>query len=232
LQILGDAERSLEYRHAFLDRRKIENFCAWIIRRGELHHWRRVHHEGDRLIAPNPWRVHMDIGRELHFGRQGDTAARNGGSVGLFDGEVQVRGLDIVRNFVAQCRKKLANDIVPGESFPVLRLEELFPNRALGIDEVIAGSRHTLILSDRLGVQKPVGPNDSGIRVGEQRNVDLAPVSEVLQYFLAVIADGSYFDSLFFKSCLRTLQLDQLPFAVRSPVGRTEKQENRALRSL
>ena len=79
------------------------------------------------------------------------------------------------------------------------------------------------------GIQDLISPNGFRIRVGEQRELDLATVSEVLQYFLAIITDGRQFDSLFFKSRFRVLQLDQLPFAVRSPVGRAEKEKNGAI---
>ena len=60
---------------------------------------------------------------------------------------------------------------------------------------------------------------------------DLLPVGERLQYFHAVVADGRQFDSLLFKSCFGVLQLDQLPFAVRSPVGGTKEKQNGAVRS-
>ena len=59
--------------------------------------------------------------------------------------------------------------------------------------------------------------------------LDLAPVGEVLQDFLAVIADRRHFESLLFESCFRVLQLDQLPFAVGSPVGGTKEEKNGAV---
>ena len=165
----------------------------------------------------------MHIRWKLHFGSQGNTAPRKAGSIRLFDGKVKVRGFDVIGDFVAQRREKLANHIVSGKSLPVLRFEELFPNGALGIDEEVPGPRHALELSDRLGVQDLIGPDGFRIRIGEQGKLDLAPASEVLQYFLGVIADGRQFDPLFFKSCFRVLQLDQLPFAVGSPVGGAEE---------
>ncbi len=144
-------------------------------------------------------------------------------SVGLLDGESKVRGFDIVGDFVAQLREELANHIVSGKSLPVLRFEEFLPNHAFGIDEEIPRPRHALELSGRLGVQNLVGPDRFRIRVSEQRKFDLAAVGEGLQYFLAVIADGRQFDPLFLESCFCVLQLDQLRFAVGSPIGGTEK---------
>jgi len=174
--------------------------------------------------------VHID--RKLHFSSQGNTAPRKAGSIGLFDSQAQVRGFDLVGHFVAQRWKQLTNHIVSGESLPVLHFEEFFPNRALRIDKEIPGPRHALVLSDRLGVQDLIASNGFRIRIGEQRKLNLSPVREVLQDCLAVIADGRQFDPLFFKSCFRVLQLDQLPLAVGSPVGGTEKKENCAVRAL
>ena len=77
-----------------------------------------------------------------------------------------------------------------------------------------------------------IGPNSLGIRIGQQRKVDLSPVGEVFQDFWAVVTDGGKLNALLLKSGFGVLQLDQLPFAVGSPVGRTEKQMNRAVRSL
>ena len=56
-------------------------------------------------------------------------------------------------------------------------------------------------------------------------------VGEKFQDLLRVVADGSQFDSLFFESRGRVLQLDQLPFAEWSPVGGTEKENDGSVRS-
>jgi len=131
----------------------------------------------------------MHVWWKLHFGSQSETAPRKGGSIGLFDSQTKVRGFDIVCDFVAQRWKELANDIASGQSFAVLRFEELLSNSALGINEKIPGPRHAPELVSRLGVQDLIGPNSFGIRVGEQGKLDPATVGEVLQYFHAVIAD-------------------------------------------
>ncbi len=57
------------------------------------------------------------------------------------------------------------------------------------------------------------------------------PVAEKFQDVGGVVADGSKLDALLLKSRNRILQLDQLPFAKRSPIGGAEKQENGAVRS-
>jgi hypothetical protein len=49
------------------------------------------------------------------------------------------------------------------------------------------------------------------------------PVSKVFQDLFRVIADGREFDPLLFESRNGVLQLDQLPFAERSPVGGAKK---------
>jgi hypothetical protein len=57
------------------------------------------------------------------------------------------------------------------------------------------------------------------------------PVSKIFQDFFRVIANGRQLDPLLFESRDCALQLDQLPFAERSPVRGTEKEKNGAVRS-
>jgi hypothetical protein len=54
-------------------------------------------------------------------------------------------------------------------------------------------------------------------------------VRKKLQNFLRVVADCRKFDALLLESLNGTLQLDQLPFAERSPVGGTEEEKYRAV---
>jgi hypothetical protein len=86
-------------------------------------------------------------------------------------------------------------------------------------------------LSGAFGVQHLIGANGFRVGIGEQRKVNLAAVGERLQYLDAVIADGRQLEPLLFKSRFGVLQLDQLPFAVGSPVGGTKEKENRAVSS-
>ena len=60
----------------------------------------------------------------------------------------------------------------------------------------------------------------------------MAPLGEVLEDRLTVIADGCDLDPAFFEPLLGVLQLDQLRFAERSPIGRTEEKQNRPFRPL
>jgi hypothetical protein len=55
---------------------------------------------------------------------------------------------------------------------------------------------------------------------------------EVFQDRLAVVADANEPDALFLKPLLRLLQLDQLPFAKGSPIGRTEEEHHEPVRTL
>jgi len=59
----------------------------------------------------------------------------------------------------------------------------------------------------------------------------MAAIREALQYLDVVIAEGGDLDALGFKSCFGILQLNQLPFAVRSPIGGTKNEENCSLGS-
>ncbi len=58
------------------------------------------------------------------------------------------------------------------------------------------------------------------------------PISEVLQDGPTIVANRGQFKSLRLKSLFCVLQLHELRFAEGSPVGRTEEEENSALRSL
>ena len=102
---------------------------------------------------------------------------------------------------------------------------------AVRIDEEISGPGHALVLSNGFGVQNLVGANRFGIGIGKHREFDLAAVGEIFQDLFGVVADRREFDPLLLESCFGALQLDQLPFAVGSPIGGTEKEENRAVRS-
>src|ERR1700674_4125607 len=57
------------------------------------------------------------------------------------------------------------------------------------------------------------------------------PVGKIFQDFFRVIADGCQLDPLLFESRECALQLDQLPFAERSPIRGTEKEKHGAVRS-
>ena len=102
----------------------------------------------------------------------------------------------------------------------------------MSVDKEISWARHTLELTRGLDVQNLVGANDLGIGVGEQGKIDFATIPEVFQYGFVVIADRRQFDSLLLKPCFGVLELNQLPFAVRSPIRGTEEEENRSVRCL
>jgi hypothetical protein len=57
----------------------------------------------------------------------------------------------------------------------------------------------------------------------------MSPLGEVFQDCFRIVTECSYLDALTLKSRFRGLQLDQLLFAVRSPIGGTNKQKNRSL---
>ena len=56
-------------------------------------------------------------------------------------------------------------------------------------------------------------------------------VGKVLQDCRAIVTDGSQLNPLFLKSLFRILQLDELRFAERSPVGGAEEKKNGSIRS-
>src|SRR5260370_32492413 len=78
-------------------------------------------------------------------------------------------------------------------------------------------------------IEHPEAPDDRRVGIGEQRIGNMLPVREVLQDRLTVVADGSEPDSTLSKLRLGIAQLDQLLFAVGSPIGRAEEQEDDAI---
>lgn len=171
----------------------------------------------------------MDIPRKLGFDDQVNPASRKRSAVGLFDQKPQVRGLDVVRHPLGQFREKLADHVVRREAILIFCFKEFFADCAFGIDEKEAGQRHPLTDPSRFFVENLESSDDLGIGIGEQGEVDLASVGEILQDLRAVIADRRQPDPLLFKSLFRLLELDELRLAVGSPIGRTKKEKNGAV---
>jgi hypothetical protein len=127
------------------------------------------------------------------------------------------------RHFLAQFREQLRNDAVSRQPFAVFRIEKLFSNDATAIDEKISRPRKASLHPGRFRIQHAVGLDDFRVRVRQHRVIDLVAAGKELQDFFRVVADGRQLDALLFKSRDGALQLDQLPFAERSPVRRTKK---------
>src|SRR5271169_703065 len=142
-----------------------------------------------------------------------------------------MRGFDGFGYFLAEFRKEFGHDAVSGKPLAVPGFEKLFADDAFRVDEEISGAGKALLHPGRLLIEDAIRLDDPGLGVPEQGVLDLVPVGEKLQDFFRVIADGRQLDPLLFESRNCTLQLDQLPFAEGSPVGGTEKQKHRAVRS-
>src|SRR6267143_2350539 len=133
--------------------------------------------------------------------------------------------------FLAQFREKFGNNAISRKPLPVFRFEELFSNDAVGINKKISRASIALLHSSGFMIEDSISPDGLRVWVREHRVVDLVAVGKIFQDFFRVIADGRQLDPLLFESRDCALQMDQLPFAKRSPVRRTEKEKNRALRS-
>ena len=111
-------------------------------------------------------------------------------------------------------------------------VEIFFANRAVLIDVEEAGVCHTFGHSRGFVVEDFEAANDSGLRVREQREVDIVPVGKVLEDGRAVVANGRQLESVLCKFLLGVLQLDQLRFAKGSPVSGPEKENHSTPRTL
>ena len=142
-----------------------------------------------------------------------------------------MRGFDRFRYFLAQFRGKLGNNAISGKPLPVFRFEELFSDNAAGINKKISRAGKALLHTSSFLIEDSISLDGLRVRVRKHWVFDLVPVGKIFQDFFRVIADGRQLDPLLFESRDGALQLDQLPFAERSPVRGTEKEKNSAVRS-
>jgi hypothetical protein len=143
-----------------------------------------------------------------------------------------MRGFHRFRDLLAQLREQFGKDAISGKPLPVLGFEEFFPNDSAGVDKEISRPGKTFLHPGGFGVKDPVSPYGFRAGVREHGIFDLVAIGEEFQNFLGIIADGCQLDALLFEPWDGALQLDQLPFAEGSPVGRTEKEKNGAVRPL
>src|SRR5258707_6079990 len=142
-----------------------------------------------------------------------------------------MRGLNRLRDFLAQFREQLGNNAISGKALPVLCLEKLFSDDPVGIDKEVSRPGKTFLHAGGLRVKATISPDGVRIGVRQHRVFDLVPVGEIFQDFFRVVTDGRQLDSLLLESWDSALQLDQLPLAERSPIRGTEKEKNGAVRS-
>ena len=173
----------------------------------------------------------MHVGGQPHFGNDSDASTGNADAIGLFEGQLKMRGFDRVCYFLAQFREKFRNNAISGKPLSVFCLEKLFSNDPVSIDEKISGAGKAFLHTAGFRVEDPISLDGLGVRVREHWVFELVSVSKIFQDFFRVIADGRQLDALLFESRDGALQLDQLPFAERSPVGGTEKEKNGAVPS-
>ncbi len=70
----------------------------------------------------------MHVRGQPHFGNESDASTGNAYGIGLFEGQLKMRGFDRVRYFLAQFREQLGNNTISGKPLSVFRFEELFSN--------------------------------------------------------------------------------------------------------
>jgi len=173
----------------------------------------------DGLVTLRSRRVHVDIGRQLYFRGYRDATSRYANAIGLFQGNLQMRRFNPVGYLLPQFREEFRDNAISGETLAIFRVEKLLLDDALGVDKEIPGPRHAFKLPSGFGVQHLICLDRLGVGVGKQREINLEAVREMLEDFHAIVADRRQCDPLLLESRASTLQLDQLAFTVRSPVG-------------
>ena len=174
----------------------------------------------------------MYVGGQAKLGNDGNPRSGHTGAVGLFKGEVEVRRLQCVGDFLAEFGEELCQNAVTGQAFAVFGLEESLLDDAVGIDEEISGPRKAFLHTGSFVVEDTVFLDDFRVRIGEERIGDVMAAGEKFQNFLGIVADGGQPEPLLLKSRHRALQLNQLPLAKGSPIRGTEEEKHGPVRAL
>ena len=134
-----------------------------------------------------------------------------------------MRRFDRVAYFLGQFREKLPNDIVGREAVCVLHFEILLANRSSRVDIEKAGVRHPFGHALGFGIQNVKAANDLRIGISQHRKLNLVPLGEILEDRGTVVAYGSQVEPLLLEPFFGVLQLHELRFAKRSPIGGTKE---------
>ena len=130
-----------------------------------------------------------------------------------------MRRFDALTYFLGQFREKLSNNIVGRRAVRVFGFEVFLADDAAFINVEEPRVCHALGHPLRFCIQHVKAADDVGIRIGQQRKFDVMTLGEISEDCWAVITDRSQFDALVVESCPCGLQLHELRFAKRSPVG-------------
>jgi hypothetical protein len=82
---------------------------------------------------------------------------------------------------------------------------------------------HAFVHPFRFRVEDLEGSNHLRVRISQEWEVDPVTASKVLEDFPAIVTDGRQVNAAILETLFRLLQLDQLRFAERSPIGGAEE---------
>jgi len=158
---------------------------------------------------------------DLSSQRQSVTWRRH--AVGLRKAETDVWSFHLLTHSFRKFRKKLPNDVVWGKPVEVAPLEKLLANHSTFIYIKEAGMGHAFVHPFRFRVEDLEGSNHLRVRISQEWEVDPVTASKVLEDFPAIVTDGRQVNAAILETLFRLLQLDQLRFAERSPIGGAEE---------
>ena len=121
-----------------------------------------------------------------------------------------------------------------GVALRVCFLEIFRLHHAVGANQVFAGVGNAVELmrfSDAR-IEDSECPDHLGVGIGEKRHGQTAALREIPQKLRTIEANRRDVDAFSFKGLALPIQLNQLAFAVRSPIRRTVKQQQQAVRPL
>src|SRR5438552_18447058 len=132
----------------------------------------------------------MHVRGQPHFGNESDASTGNAHGIGLFEGQLKMRGFDRVRYFLAQLREQLGNNTISGKPLSVFRFEELFSNEAVGVNEKKSGAGKALLHTSSFSIEDSISPDGLGVRIREHGVFELVSFNKNFQDFYRVVING------------------------------------------
>ena len=188
--------------------------------------------EINRVVPLDPWCIHVNVRWNVDVERQHDALA----DMDLF-GAGRCRYTEMLGLYGRICRVHGCSELFRenvGHSIPlrVILFEILRDHHALGVKYVRARVWNSVERSLGRGfIQDAVSADDLRVRIGKQRKRDVLSIGEAFENRGAVVTDGRQSQRLLADFGKTLFQLDQLGFAIRSPIGRAEEDQNRPLGS-
>jgi hypothetical protein len=164
--VFRDSESAFEDGNLFFDHWQVEGFGCGIYNWLELELRDRFEHQFDRFVSLRAGSVDVNVGRQTHFGDERYTSAGNSGRIRLLEEQLEVRGFDGLRNFLAELWEELGDDAVSGETLAIFGFEKFLSDDAIRIDEKKSRTSKALLHAGGFLVEDAISLDGLRIRIG------------------------------------------------------------------